>query len=317
MKLTPLNNHQVFGHHDVKEWFINAYQANKIPPSLMLFGPKGIGKSTLAYNMLKLMFTKANGFDDSNLKNNPIISQIEAGSFPDLLVLDAEYLDGNSRKKNVITIDEVRKINNFSRLTSSGSGVRVVLIDGADCLNQNAANALLKILEEPVGKTHFILIASSLFKVLPTIRSRVVKIKCNSLAIDDYQAALKLNGAEVKSFEVPRLYDVSSSNIQFSLNLLKHDPELKLVSELENIITSGSIAHLMKFVDDWTTTAENWEFGKDMLIRVYSKYIEETAAKDLSSIGNLLNKFEMLKERINAMEIYNLDRQHVLLSTLG
>lgn len=317
MKLTPLNNNQIFGHQDIKEWFLNVLQANKIPSSLMLFGPKGIGKSTLAYNMIKLLFTKANDFAALIFKNSPIINQIQAGSFPDLLLLDAEYFDGNPRKKNVITIDEVRKINSFSRLTSSGSGIKVVLIDGADYLNHNAANALLKILEEPVGKTHFILIASSLFKVLPTIRSRVIKIKCNSLAIDDYQDALKINGAEVKPFEIERLYDLSGSNIQFSLSLLKYDPQLNLVSEIENIITYGSIAHLMKFIDSCTTSPESWELCKEILIRIYSKHIEKMAIKDLNSIGYLLNKFEMLKERINDMETYNLDPQHILLSTLG
>ncbi len=92
--------------------------------------------------------------------------------------------------KTVVTVDEIRRVNRFLSMTSHDGGYRVVIVDPADDMNVNAANALLKNLEEPPSRTVFILISHSPGGLLPTIRSRCQMVRLSPLGNDDLIAAL-------------------------------------------------------------------------------------------------------------------------------
>ncbi len=163
--------HDVFlAHHTQEKRVIALCASGKMPHGLLLSGPKGVGKATFAYRIAKFLCC-----DPTHLLEQPetmavmasdrAVTRIAHGTSSDVLVLEAE-------EAGVISVDEVRKIAHFLHLTASHSPYRIVIIDSVDALNINAANALLKLLEEPPANSIFLLISHRPGAVLPTIRSR-------------------------------------------------------------------------------------------------------------------------------------------------
>ena len=98
---------------------------------------------------------------------------MRALSHPGLLVLRRPYDEKAKRFATSIPVDEVRRLRNFLGHRAAGDHRRVVIVDEANELNVNAANALLKSLEEPPERTVFLLLASAPGRLLPTIRSSI------------------------------------------------------------------------------------------------------------------------------------------------
>ncbi len=105
-----------------------------------------------------------------------------ARSHADLLTVERAYDEKRKRMKTQIAVDDVRKINGFMSLTPAEGGWRVVIVDGAEELNQNSANALLKVLEEPPPRAVLLLVCSAAGRLLPTIRSRCRRLRLRPLA---------------------------------------------------------------------------------------------------------------------------------------
>src|SRR5262249_17583272 len=110
-------------------------------------------------------------------------------SHPALFVIRRPYDQKTKRFSQIIPIDEVRKLKGFLALSSGEEGRRVVIVDSADDLNQNAANALLKSLEEPPGRQIFLLVTSAPGRLLTTIRSRCRVITMPPLSDSDLKRA--------------------------------------------------------------------------------------------------------------------------------
>ena len=104
--------------------------------------------------------------------NNPVCAQVSAGGHPDLITIERSINPKSGKLRSEITVDDVRRLSSFLSLTTSAGGWRVVIVDAADEMNRNAANALLKGLEEPPAKTLFLLVSHAPGRLLPTIRSR-------------------------------------------------------------------------------------------------------------------------------------------------
>src|SRR4029077_16302490 len=98
--------------------------------------------------------------------------RVASGGHGDLLTVERAYALRRRRLRGEIIVDNTREIGAFLRLTPAEGGWRVVIVDGADEMNRNAANSLLKILEEPPRRTLLVLVAHSVGLLLPTIRSR-------------------------------------------------------------------------------------------------------------------------------------------------
>ena len=107
---------------------------------------------------------------------------VAQGAHPSLLHLTRPFVEKDKKFKTVITVEEIRRVSRFLSLTAPDGGYRIVLVDPADDMNNSAANALLKNLEEPPPRTLFILVAQSLGRILPTIRSRCQIVRFQPLA---------------------------------------------------------------------------------------------------------------------------------------
>lgn len=153
--------------------FLDALDRGRLHHAWLLTGPEGVGKATLAYRMARrLLGAKLDpAFGALGASPTDFVSrQVAARSHPDLMVLERETDDGKARKS--IPVDEARQLPAFFANSPAVSPYRVAIIDAADDLNVNAANAVLKTLEEPPARGVILLVSHSPGRLLPTIRSR-------------------------------------------------------------------------------------------------------------------------------------------------
>jgi DNA polymerase-3 subunit delta' len=153
----------------------------------LLGGRKGIGKATLAYRFARaaLAHPSERQSDRASLdiaEDTRASRQVRALSHPGLLVLRRPYDDKGKRFAASIPIDEVRRLRSFLSHSAGEDAWRVVIVDEANELNVNAANALLKSLEEPPARAVFLLVSSAPGQLLPTIRSRCRALSFQPLA---------------------------------------------------------------------------------------------------------------------------------------
>lgn len=158
------------GHQSAHEQLQKAFRHHTMHPVWLLTGERGIGKATLAYTMAREILGE-DGQDPAL-----IARQMVQGTYPNFLALERRPND-EGKVPREINAEEGRKVSAFLNQCAAIPGWRVVIIDAVDEMNRTAANALLKILEEPPAKTVFFLIAHSLGQVLPTIRSRCCKLQ--------------------------------------------------------------------------------------------------------------------------------------------
>jgi DNA polymerase-3 subunit delta' len=191
----PSETMRVFGHSAQAEQLAAAHRAGKLPHGLVFAGPRGIGKATLAFQLAHHLLANPDPASaplefSPRDATSPLYRQIASGAHPSVLHLTRPFNEKTKTFKTMLTIDEVRRVGRLLSLTAHDGGYRVVVVDPADDLNVNAANALLKNLEEPPARTVFVLIAHSLGRLLPTIRSRCQVIRLHPLEEDDLIAAL-------------------------------------------------------------------------------------------------------------------------------
>jgi DNA polymerase-3 subunit delta' len=125
-----------------------------------------------------------------------VARRIHAGSEGRLFVLRRAWDEKNARLKSVITVDEVRRLGSFLHLSAADGGRRAVIVDPADEMNPQAANALLKMLEEPPQGVTFLLVSHAPSRLLPTIRSRCRELRLATLSPADLSAAITAAGVE-------------------------------------------------------------------------------------------------------------------------
>ncbi|MEE5116809.1 DNA polymerase III subunit delta' [Pseudomonas alliivorans] len=162
----------------------------------LLHGPAGIGKRALAERLMaSLLCLRLDGLDACGTCKSCLL--LAAGSHPDNYVLEPEEAD------KPIKVDQVRDLVSFVVQTSQMGGRKVVLIEPVEAMNINAANALLKSLEEPSGNTVLLLVSHQPSRLLATVKSRCVQQAC---PLPDEQTSLAwLSNALPDSSEQERL----------------------------------------------------------------------------------------------------------------
>ncbi|HEY1926249.1 MAG TPA: DNA polymerase III subunit delta' [Caulobacteraceae bacterium] len=159
--------------------FVDALERGRLHHAWLVTGPSGVGKATFAYRAARRLLGAA---PDPHLgrlgaaAEDPVSRRVAARAAPDLLVLQTQPEDGKTRR--FIPVDEAREVPEFFSKSPAAAPYRVAIIDAADDMNMNSANAVLKILEEPPSRGVIFLLSSSPGGLLATLRSR-----CRRLAI--------------------------------------------------------------------------------------------------------------------------------------
>ncbi len=190
----PRQTLRLYGHEAAEQTLARAFADGHMHHAWLLTGRLGIGKATLAYRLARhaLAQPQERTGGEQPLEVAPetrSARQVKALTHPGLLLLRRPYDTRAKRFAQTIPVDEVRRLKSFLGLTSAENAWRVVLVDSADELNINAANALLKSLEEPPARTLFVLISAEPSQLLPTIRSRCRRLDLAALTGEPLRAA--------------------------------------------------------------------------------------------------------------------------------
>jgi len=191
---TPPHPRETFslqGHSAAEAAFEAARARGRLHHAWLLTGPEGVGKATFAYRAARRLLGAPPTTEGalSASPDHPVSRQIIARSHPDLLVLERQAADGKPRK--VIPVEETRALSEFFSKSPAVAAHRVAIVDAADDLNVNAANAVLKTLEEPPPRGVILLVSHSPGRLLPTIRSRCRRLGFQALPEADAAAFVR------------------------------------------------------------------------------------------------------------------------------
>jgi len=228
----PRETRRLFGQQTAEQGFLTAWGEDRLHHAWLLRGPRGIGKATLAYRIARALIAdgpggkQAGGSFGSGLpatldppEGCPVATRIRARSEPRLAVLRRTVNEKTGRLRNQIAVDDVRAVRRFLSLSAADGGWRAVIVDAADEMNRSAANALLKVLEEPPARTALLLVAHSPAALLPTIRSRCRTLDLRPLGAVELSAALAQAEAPVTAQEAGPLALIAGGSVGEALRL--------------------------------------------------------------------------------------------------
>ena len=316
-----------FGHAAAETALLAAYRSARLPHGLLIAGPKGIGKATLAYRLARFVLAHpdplaAEAQDAQSLQIEPIdpvARRIAAQAQPDLLVIE-RTLNEKGVLRNQIAVDDIRRMVPFFGSTAGEGGWRIAIIDAVDDLNRSGANALLKVLEEPPKRALLLLVAHSAARVPPTLRSRCRLVSLRPLAQADVAAAAAAAieskaddpeiaaAAEAATGSVARaltlLDDGALALRQQALDLLGRLPALDAAAlhTLGEAIAGTDPQPLAAFID----TVNGW-----LAARL------DGGRGELGRLARLAEASERINAAARDAEMYNLERKPLVFSVFG
>lgn len=317
---------KVIGFDQEFDSILNRLLENKLSNSLLLTGNKGIGKNYFIFQLIEEYIKKKVISEQINHH----LSLLKNNSHPNIMNVKKEIDEKTKKLKNFIIIDQIRKINQFSLETSVIENIpKFILIDSADDMNINASNGLLKILEEPKLNTYFFLISHQPSSLLPTIKSRCLKINLFNHNYDNFSRIIKISNTDIDEETNKFLYDISNGSpglineyefdeilnvFERLINLIiNKDPfsdsnndTIKFLSTLDNEKLKVFIS-FMKFI---LITINKIKLGIDIAKNYLSKSILKIAKiSDKISIDLIQRKLDYLINNENDLFTFNLDKK--------
>ena len=296
-----------------------AIRSGRPPQAWLIGGPPGVGKATLAYRIARYLLrygANASGPEDLAVaENDPVSMQVKAGAHPGLLVLKRGLHPETGKLMTVLSVGEIRKLGNFFGLTSGAGGWRVAIVDTADDMNEAAANALLKLLEEPPRRCMLLLLAHAPARLLPTIRSRCQRLPLRPLDEATVTKEFEHFLPDMDARERAHLAKLSGGSIGAALRLASDDG-LMLASEAEKLVgraakpdfpATFALAEKIARIDDGSE-----QFGR-FLLEVLRDRILARARDGAPSLDRWVRLSEQLGESFARMEgLYHDPRQTIL-----
>lgn len=215
--------------------FLEALSSGKPPHGWLITGPRGVGKATLAWRIARHLVAGGAGDTLAMDPGHPVFRQVSALACPQILLCRRPWDDKTKRLRTAITVDEVRALKSFFQMSAAEGGWRVAIVDSADELTVPAANALLKILEEPPERSVLLLICHQPARLLPTIRSRCRELRCAPLPPAALAEALRAAGAPPAAAETEALTALAGGSVGGALRLIELDG-LKLYAEILDLL---------------------------------------------------------------------------------
>lgn len=329
----PQINDFITGHTDIREFLGQAYQEGRMHHALLFEGPQGIGKATTAFHLAGHILSNSNAETASLQLATPDYSrspyrQIAQDIHPALMHITRPLDPKTGKYRTGITVEEIRRITHFLSRTSHDGSWRIVIIDPADDMNRNAANALLKTLEEPPARALFILISHSSGKLLPTIRSRCQSLTFKALPDADLQQALTVVGRGIgidteNQQQFTALTARAEGSVRKAILMLAY-------GGLDITDTVDAIIREQPFNVHKAQTLANVLGGRDAEIQndLFTDYILEIVADQalnyaakgaVAQAGYWSQFWSKLQSELNDTASYNLDRKQgamIMLSRL-
>ena len=300
--------------------------SKKLNNSVLVCGNKGIGKFFFINKIIE-KYIKIN--TNQNHKNHHL-TLFYNNSHPNIKILNKKIDDKTKKLKNFISIDQIRELNNFFIETSVIDNMpKFVLIDSSDNLNISSSNALLKVLEEPKKNTYFFLISHQPSLLLPTIKSRCLKLNLSSHNLHDFKTILEIKEISLNEEILKFLFDITNGSpgiffdlnfddIQFQFDELKYsitENELFSISQ-KNLINLFStfdndklniFLSLIKFI---LVVFKKAKIGIDISHSYLSKSVLDiNNLCDKINLDTIDKKFDYLINNENDLITFNLDKK--------
>lgn len=287
----PREQPALIGHEAAEATLLQAFQANRLPQGLLITGPHGIGKATLAFRFARFLLTQAAEQGAGGLfapavptslavaPEHPVFRRVASAGHADLLTIERGIDPKRKRARSEIVVEDVRAVGAFLRLTPAEGGWRIVVVDTADEMNRNAANALLKILEEPPARAILILVSDNPGRLLPTIRSRCRRLALRPLPGATVSDLIGRYRPDLSPRDRDALTDLAEGSIGHALELAEegglktHRELLQLLARLPEL--DGVALHA--FADK----VARW--GNDDGYRVFTELMPATLARAIAA----------------------------------
>lgn len=225
----PRANPDLIGQETAEQTLLSAWRSGRMPHAWLLAGPRGIGKATLAYRAARFVLAggEAGGLfagpaDAGSFalpSDHPVFRRVAAGGHSDLLTVERKVNPKTDKLRDEIVVDDVRDVGEFLHLTPGEGGWRVVIVDAAEEMNINAANAVLKVLEEPPRQALLLLVSHAPGRLLPTIRSRCRLLNLSPLDETQVDSLLERYRPELDPSDRSVLVTLSEGSIGRSIDL--------------------------------------------------------------------------------------------------
>ncbi|MSO85860.1 MAG: DNA polymerase III subunit delta' [Rhodospirillales bacterium] len=330
----PRANPDLIGHAAAEARLKSAFAQGRLAHAWLITGPRGIGKATLAYRFARYVLARRAGLTPRALNDapslfgapepaeeagegglhldpkHPVFRRVAGGGHADLFTAEPGFDEKKGVRRAEIIVDDVRGIGHFLSLTPAEGGWRVVVVDSADEMNRNAANAILKALEEPPAKALLLLVSHNPGALLATIRSRCQRLALKPLKEAD---AVRVLGpllpalAEPEIVELVRLAEGSPGR---ALELADEDG-LALQRELDELLSKlpdlDGVA-LQRFGDRVGRS------GAEAAFRIASEILRRWLARFSSADpGRWLDAQARIAGLLGRVEGLNLDRKAAMM----
>ena len=285
---------RILGQDQPKRIIQNALANNSVSHAYLFYGPESIGKKLTAVEFAKALNCEVSGPKD-NCGDCPSCRKIDRGIHPDFFLLEPE----KSSRNALIKVEEVRELQKKLAYLPYEAKTKVVIIDGAETMNPQAANTLLKTLEEPPSSTILILISPNPYQLLPTIISRCQGVKFHLLSSDLVRQILQQTDQfEAEGFSEKELDLRALRSMGRISRAMEEDIEAtnNYRDEILNLLEKASFKR-MDVVFKWT---KQWARRSDKIQPV------------LDEMLNLLRDLAVIKSQGKNTEILNRDILHRL-----
>jgi len=304
----PKNQLNLFGYEKYFKSFAQLYKKNKLPNTILLSGPRGLGKATFAYHFINYMLSinDSNMYSVDDMTINPKsfgYKSLINNTNPNFALLESDIGGEN------IKVDKVRAILNFLSKSSYSSDIKIILIDSAEYLNTHASNALLKALEESNNRTFFFIIHNSYKKILDTIRSRSIEFKFFFTITEKVEILKNI----IKFYDVN--FDLNNIDDSFFFDTPGNILRYLLIFKDTNInLSKDKLKCILYLIDKYGN--KNDEESLTIIssfVELFYKDLSTSKDKDFNIYS--MNKNKLL-EQINDAKHFNLDKKNLFTSLI-
>lgn len=326
----PRAQTRLIGHGHAEAEILDAYRSARMHHAWILAGPKGIGKATLAFRFARFALAHPDARSAevraatslAISDDHPDARKVAGGAHPGLLHLKRPYdpkRKGKDKIKQDLTVDEIRRTVPFFGSTGSEGSWRICIVDAADDMNANAANALLKILEEPPRNSLFLVIAHSPGRLLPTIRSRCRTLRLHELSESQVGEGLSMLGvAEAGSRIAERAAALSQGSLRKAIRLAEGgaidiaDRFAALAARFPEMDVEA--AHDLADTISRTGAEDGWTLFQDLVADHLHEAVRAGASGPLDRLVSMAEVWEKTTHAAREADAFNLDRKQIVLN---
>jgi DNA polymerase-3 subunit delta' len=316
----PRETLRLVGHAAVLSRAARAIRSGRPPQAWLIAGPPGIGKATLAYRIARYLLAygaSEEGAPDLAVPaTEPASIQVAAGSHPGLLGLRRSINPKTGKLMTVISVDEVRRLGGFFGMTSGAGGWRVAIVDTADDLNENSANALLKLLEEPPRRAGLLLLANMPGRLLATIRSRCQRLDLRPLEDALLAAELARLLPELSAAKRAAVARLAGGSIGLALQLAAGEG-VTLAEEADKLIAGATLPDVPALIglgDKLARSTDGIESFGRFLQQSLTARIRSRAHNAAPHLDRWLDCLSKIEESFRRTDTLYLDPRQTVLS---